>query len=209
MAIFVRKRARRVRLANRLGSRRTKLLLAISFSLIAAASYLLSTDASASESNYYVAMGDLAKDSALDDQSVRLISLDLKDQANRYLQSDSKVSDWVLAKPVRAGELIPLSALTNSSESECVALRVSLGVELSKSIHRGDVIDLWAGASSNSVESAPVQIVSAGLLLEIDSATDSLGQNQQDIEICVSPAEIRSVVYSVSSQDVIVGVLTL
>ena len=209
MAMFVRKRARRVRLANRLGSRKTKLLLAISFSLIAFASYLLSTDTSASESSYYVALGDLAKDSQLDNQSVSLISLDLKEQANRYLQSDSKVSDWVLAKPVRAGELIPLSALTTSSESDCVALKVSLGVELSKSIHRGDVIDLWAGTSSNSVESAPVQIVTAGLLLEIDRATDSLGQAKQAIEICVSPAEIRSVVHSVASQDVIVGVLTL
>lgn len=198
-----------MRLANRLGSRRTKILLTISFALIAVASYLFSSDPITSQSKYYVALGDLAPDSVLDDQVVSSISLDLKEQSNRYLQADSKITKWVLSKAVRAGELIPLSALTTSAQSGCVAIRISLGVPLSKSIHRGDLIDLWAGANGSAVESGPVQIVAAGVLAEIQTATDSLGQASQAIEVCVSPAEIRSIVHSIASQEVIVGVLAL
>ncbi len=208
MAMFIRKRSRRVRLANRMGSRRTKILLATAFALIAVASYLVSSDQNTNRANYYVAIGDLSQNSQLNELSVSLVALDLKEHSNRYLQADSKVSEWVLAKPVRAGELIPLSALTDQALSDCAAIKVALGIDLSKSIHRGDLIDLWAGVNGNGIESAPVQIVTAGLVIEIFSATDSLGQSKQEIEICVSPAEIRSVVHSLANQDVIVGVIS-
>lgn len=206
MAMLIRKRSRRVRLTNRIGSRRTRILLAIAFSLIAVASYLLSSDQNTNQANYYIAVGDLAQNSQLNELSVSLVSLDLKEQSNRYLQADSKVADWVLAKPVRAGELIPLSALTDQERSDCVSIKVSLGIELSKSIHRGDLLDLWAGVNSNGIESAPVQIVTAGLVIEIFGTTDSLGQSKHALEICISPAEIRSVVHSLANQDLIVGV---
>lgn len=198
-----------MRLANRMGSRRTRILLAMAFALVACASYLLSSDTATNQTSYYVALGDLAKDSELSEVNVTSIALDLKDQSNRYLQTDSKVSDWILARPVRAGELIPLSALTSQAQSDCVAIKIALGIELSKTIHRGDFIDLWAGVNGNGLESAPVQIVTAGLVVDIFSATDSLGQSNQQIEICISPGEIRSVVYSLANQDLIVGVLTL
>ena len=208
MAMFVRKRARRVRLSNRLGSRRTRILLAISFSLIAVASYLISSDPSVQQSSYYVAVGDLAPDLQLNEENVALVNLDLKDQANRYLQADSKVSNWVLAKPIRAGELIPLSALSPNEQSDCVAMKIVLGVGLVKEIHRGDLIDLWSAGSAAVVETAPVQIVESGLLMESNSTTDSLGQSKQSIEICVSIAEIRSVVQSLAKQELIVGVIS-
>lgn len=209
MAMLLRKRNRRVRLANRMGSRRTRILLALAFALIAVASFLMSSDPASETKSYLVALTDIAPDSQLNEQTVEIVNLDLNDQENRYLLAESKKSNWVISKPIRAGELIPVSALVDPDEANCIFVKVGLGVELSGSIHRGDLIDLWAGEANSAVESGPVQIVAAGLLREIFTATDSLGQSSQEVEVCVSPAEIRSVVNSIAKQDVIIGVRSL
>ncbi len=95
MAMLLRKRNRRVRLANRMGSRRTRILLALAFALIAVASFLMSSDPASETKSYLVALTDIAPDSQLNEQTVEIVNLDLNDQENRYLLAESKKSNYV------------------------------------------------------------------------------------------------------------------
>jgi hypothetical protein len=77
---------------------------------------------------------------------------------------------------------------------------------LAKTIKIGDNIDLWAADQSISPESIPVQVVTSGELVSKKEATDSFSQAAQSIELCISPAEIRSVVAALASRAALIGV---
>jgi hypothetical protein len=77
---------------------------------------------------------------------------------------------------------------------------------LSADIHRGDLVDVWS-ASPNAVQGAiPNQIVIAAQLVSVAEKTDALSQNQTEVELCISRAEVRSVVNSIALKEVVVVV---
>jgi hypothetical protein len=79
---------------------------------------------------------------------------------------------------------------------------------MSQAIKRGDLVDLWSAEQAASVETIPVQIVTAGELISIKNATDGFSQNTQTIEVCVSVAEIRSIVQAIAKKATVVAVRT-
>lgn len=208
MSMMLRRRKRKVSLPGRLGSRRSRMLISLALILIALASFLFSTESNRSSKEYYVALSDLAQQSELTEDNVSLVRLDLGQQQDRYLTPADTKKTWLIKSPVRAGELVPMSALEDINQADCVAMKIQLGIELSQTIHVGDQLDIWAGEQNSSVDTFPVQIITKGQLRKIYRQTDSLSQTVEAIEICVSVAEIRSVVHSIAKQDVLVGVLT-
>jgi hypothetical protein len=77
---------------------------------------------------------------------------------------------------------------------------------MANTIKVGDSLDLWAADQSSVAESIPVQIVTAGELVKTVIATDTFSQSAQSIEICVSVAEIRSVVSAIARRATIVAI---
>ncbi|MFM8926686.1 MAG: SAF domain-containing protein [Rhodoluna sp.] len=208
MSMMLRRRTRKVSLAGRLGSRRSRLLISFSLVLVALASFFFSSEGNSNSKEYFVAVTDLAQESELTEDNVALVRLELGEQQDSYLQPSAKKTTWLLRTPVRAGELVPLSALEDLNQADCVAMKMHLGIELSEVIRLGNLLDIWAGQQNSSVDSAPVQIVTRGELRKIFRQTDALSRSAESIEICVSVAEIRSVVHSIAKQDVLVGVLS-
>jgi hypothetical protein len=207
MAIFIRKRTRSVKLNNRWGSRRNKLLLSFALTLIALASWLASSSAEDNRVSYSVAAVDLASGSPVTKANVSSVKLDLQDTGNLYLSSKNH-NKFFLKSPVAAGHLIPLSALVTENFQDCSAVIMSLGTPMSQAIKKGDLVDLWSAEQASSLESIPVQIVTAGELISIKNATDGFSQNTQTIEVCVSIAEIRSTVQAIAKKATVVAVRT-
>jgi hypothetical protein len=207
MAMLMRKRNRKVKLTSRLGSRRNRLLVFSIFSLLFTAVWVSGIGTPETGSSYLVATSDLPSYTQLSEATANSITLDLKTEATKYIPADSKMASWFLAKPVRAGELIPTSAVMPEQVSSCTAMKLSLGMTLNSSIHKGDRLDIWSGEPSLSSSSVPIQIVSAAQLLSINSSTDALSQSIQTIEICVNEAEIRSVVNAIAQKLVVIAVL--
>jgi hypothetical protein len=77
---------------------------------------------------------------------------------------------------------------------------------MANTIKVGDSIDLWAAEQSSSIESVPIQVVTAGELVSVKLSTDSFSQSAQTIEVCVSPAEIRSVVSAIARKATVVAI---
>ena len=102
--------------------------------------------------------------------------------------------------------MISVSSLAPSKYSECAPLVVALAVELAGSIRVGDAIDLWSAEPATGVETIPVEVVSARELMSVKAQEENYIQTAQTIEVCVSPAEIRSVVAAISKKSTIIGV---
>ena len=207
MSFFIRKRKRSVQLNNRRGSRRNRILLAISLCVIAVASWVVSIGSEVPPDQYLVAASNLSSNSDLTEANVIALPMDLRETENLYLQaSEENLSKWTLTRPVSAGELIPLSSLAPIARSSCSELSVALGVALASNIKVGDRIDLWAASQITSVETIPVQVVSSAELVNIKVDTDTYSQFPQQVEVCVTPAEVRSVVAAIATKSTVIGI---
>ena len=207
MSFFIRKRKRSVQLNNRRGSRRNRILGAIALCIIAVASWVVSISSEVPADHYLVAATNLSSNSALSDANLLSLPMDLRETENLYLQaSEENLIKWTLIRPVSAGELIPLSSIALSTRSTCSELSVALGVNLASNIKVGDRIDLWAANQVTSIESIPVQVVSAAELVNIKVDTDTYSQFTQQVEVCVTPAEVRSVVAAIATKSTVIGV---
>jgi hypothetical protein len=207
MPILIRKRKRTIQLNNRWGSRRNRILFALSLSLTAVASWLLVANTEVPLQRYLVATSNIATSSTLGEANLSTQEMDLKEGESQYLKAtDQNLMSWVLVRPVNAGELIPMSAIAPVSNSDCAQVVVDLAVRLASTVREGEKVDLWAAEQANSLESIPTQVVTAGELVSIKMATDSFSQSIQTIEICVSPGEIRSLVSAISRKSTIIGI---
>ncbi|MEI7420385.1 MAG: hypothetical protein WCK24_05965, partial [Actinomycetes bacterium] len=157
--------------------------------------------------SYSVAAVDLASGSQVTKANVSSVKLDLQDTGNLYLSSKNH-NKFFLKSPIAAGHLIPLSALVTENFQDCSAVIMSLGTPMSQAIKKGDLVDLWSAEQAASLESIPVQIVTAGELISIKNATDGFSSNTQTIEVCVSIAEIRSTVQAIAKKATVVAVRT-
>jgi hypothetical protein len=207
MSMFMRKRKRSVQLNNRIGSRRNRILFAISLSLVSAASWLLVANSEVPMNKYLVASTNISSSIKLTEANLISVEMDLGENQSSYLEEESlELDDWVLIRPVSPGELIPLSAIAPTRSTDCSDLVVQLGIGLASAVKVGDRIDLWAADSTNSIESIPVQVVTAAELISIKQSTDSFSQGVQSVEICISAAEIRSAVSSIARKSTLVGI---
>lgn len=207
MSFFIRKRKRSVQLNNRRGSRRNRILATISLCLIAVASWVISIGSEVPQDQYFVAATNLSSNSDLGEANLIALPMDLQETENLYLQaSQENLSKWTLTRPVNAGELIPLSSLAPITRSICSELSVALGVALASNIKVGDRIDLWAANQATSIETIPVQVVSSAELVNIKVDTDSYSQFPQQVEVCVTPAEVRSVVAAIATKSTVIGI---
>ena len=206
--MLMRKRNRKVKLTSRMGSRRNRLLIVTIFSLLIAAVWVSGAGVTPPGKYFLVAKSDLSSYTQLSEANSDSVLIDLKDESQEYVQTESKMSSWFLAKPVRAGELIPASALIPEPVSTCTAMKLSLGMTLNSSIHTGDLLDIWSGQPNYTANAIPIQIVSGAELLSANTTTDALSQSVQTIEVCVNQAEIRSVVNAIAQKLEVIAVLS-
>ena len=207
MSIFIRKRQRSVKLNNRWGSRRNRILFATALALLASAAWLASSATEPELNQYLVANSNISSSTPLTSSKLTAVGMNLAEVEGQYLlATQANLSSWVLTRPVNAGELIPQSAVSQAKTAECAQLVVALGVNMANTIKVGDSLDLWAADQSSVAVSIPVQIVTAGELVKTVTATDAFSQSAQSIEICVSAAEIRSVVSAIAGRATIVAI---
>jgi len=207
MSMFIRKRTTSVRLNNRWGSRRNRILIALSLCIIAVASWAVSISSVTPLTEYLVATSNISSGSKINESNLIASAMDLDETSTLYLQaSEQNLSDWVVVRPVNVGELIPMSSIAPKKNADCTVMVVNLGVNLATVIKVGDKLDLWAAAQANTIDSIPVQVVSSAELVSSQLNTESYSQSAQSIEVCVWPAEVRSVVSAIATKATIVGI---
>jgi hypothetical protein len=117
------------------------------------------------------ASGDLAAGTVLDGGDLVAVSVRLDDVAGQYLATSTRPEGRVLGRAVRAGELLPRSALEEATGLVQLALPVQAGY-VPPGLTRGQVVDVYAvaapavGATGKTggkvdlvVSAAPVQAV--------------------------------------------------
>jgi hypothetical protein len=117
------------------------------------------------------AAGDLAAGTVLDQGDLVAVSVRLDDAADRYLATSTHPEGRVLGRAVRAGELLPRSAMAESTGLVQLALPVQAGF-VPPSLTRGQLVDVYAVA---------------------DPAVGAKGRTGGDVDLVVSAAPVQAV----------------
>jgi hypothetical protein len=117
------------------------------------------------------AAGDLAAGTLVGEADLVAVSVRLDDAASAYLASSTHPEGRVLGRAVRAGELLPRSALEESTGLVQLALPVQSGY-VPPSLARGQVVDVYAVA---------------------DPSVGATGQTGGDVTLVVSRAPVQAV----------------
>lgn len=195
------------RVSSRFAGSRNKVLLFVALVLLAAAAWLTNNNQGPVSQEFFVASRDLPKSTELDSSTVSVAEMQLNEVKDKYLSANqNELGKWFLTKPVLAGELIPLSAIASIKEANCTPIILTLGSMLPTAIKIGSNVDIWAAEQSSSTESMPHEVALSAELIGIKVENDGIGQTNQSIEICVSVAEVRSVVEAIAKKSTVVAV---
>jgi SAF domain-containing protein len=115
--------------------------------------------------------GDLAAGTVLGADDLVAVSVRLDDVAGQYLATSTRPEGRVLGRAVRAGELLPRSALEEATGLVQLALPVQAGY-VPPGLTRGQVVDVYAVA---------------------DPAVGATGQTGGDVDLVVSAAPVQAV----------------
>ncbi len=186
---------------------RSKLLIFIALVLLAAAAWFANSDSESTARGYFVASRDLAKSTSIDGTTVESMQADLGASGGRYLLADEgQLDKWFLTEPVASGELIPISSLASSKEKDCSPMILSLGSTLPTTLRAGSIVDLWAAQQSPTIDSIPYELALGAELISVREIDSGMGESQHKVEVCVSAAEVRSVVEAIAKQSTVVAV---
>jgi hypothetical protein len=115
----------------------------------------------------WAARSDLAPGTTLTVDDLKAVDVRLGDAATRYLSAGTRPEGEVLARAVRAGELLPFSALEEPAEHVRLALPVQAGY-LPPGLSSGQLIDVYAVADPTA---GAVGVADGSVTLVVRQAT--------------------------------------
>jgi len=196
-----------IRVRRNFVATRSKLLIVIALVLLATAAWFANSDPGSTTREYFVASRDLAKSTKIASTTVERMQADIATSGGRYLLADEgQLDKWFLTEPVASGELIPISSLASKRQEDCSPIILSLGSTLPSTLRAGSIVDLWAAQQSLTVDSIPYELALGAELLSVREYDTGMGESQQKVEVCVSAAEVRSVVEAIAKQSTVVAV---
>ncbi len=161
----------------------------------------------------WAAAGDLAQGTVLSAEDLVADPVRLDDVSQAYLSTTTRPAGRVLGRAVRAGELLPRSALAEPTGSVQLALPVQAGF-VPPSLTRGQLVDVYAvadpvtgatGATGGAVDlvvsAAPVQAVSGRGEGVLSSATTTV-----QVVVSVAPDEAPGVLAAIGGRALVVVV---
>ncbi|PRY51832.1 flagellar basal body P-ring formation chaperone FlgA [Geodermatophilus tzadiensis] len=154
--------------------------------------------------------GDLAAGTVLGAGDLVAVDVRLGDAAGAYLSTGTDPAGRTLARAVRAGELLPRTALEEPQELVQVALPVQAGY-VPPGLERGQVVDVYgvtdpAGTTTGEgvvlvVRAAPVQAVSGRAEGVLSTATTTV-----QVVVSVPAAEAPGVLGAIGGRPLVVVV---
>ena len=172
--------------------------------------------ASSHTSPVWAATKNLAAGTVLTPTDLVAVDVNLADNATRYLAAGTDVTGVVgssLQAPVEAGELLPVSAVTQTKPGRVVVIGVAPDRK-APGVDHGSVIDVYlTRGGTSSAAPAQTEQIAAGITVQSITAPASGGlsgatSNRYQIAVLVSAAVADSLVKTLPEGDATVVLVT-
>ncbi|ASK64907.1 flagellar biosynthesis protein FlgA [Brachybacterium avium] len=133
-----------------------------------------------------------------------LVAVDLRlgEQTDRYIGTVEAIPEGAVAlRTIRAGELVPISAVGQSAEVPLRPVVIPVGAAVAESVVPGATVELWhtAPAAEKGAEAQARLLVPDAVVRRIDEGS-SLGMREMSVELLV-PSDKLDEVLEVLSQE--------
>ncbi len=108
-------------------------------------------------------------------EALRVVDVRVPDEATAYLRAGTDLEGLVVTRVVRAGELVPASAVATESDTGSRAVAVTTGGRLSGDVVEGSLVDLWfvpepvTGAADDDA-APPRELARSLVVAEVDES---------------------------------------
>ncbi len=166
--------------------------------------------AAADESvDVWAAAGDLSAGTTLTEADLVVVAVRLFDAAPAYLAADADLVGRVLDRPVRAGELVPGSAVRRPSDRVSVALPVAAAA-VPNDLRRGQLVDVYA--SGQDAQGAPVTtrlVLAAAPVQAVDGGEGSFSSasGTRQVVVSVDSVDAAALLAAITGRDLALAVL--
>lgn len=157
------------------------------------------------------AVGDLAAGTVLAADDLVAVEVRLQDVTGSYLSAGSPLEGRTLSRSVRAGELVPRSAVEAPAALVRLALPVQAGY-VPPDLHRGHLVDAYAtepaGAGAAPVADAGVRRVLAGVPVQAVSGRSqgmlSTPTTTVQVVVSVPPEQVPQILTAIAGRALVV-----
>jgi len=164
----------------------------------------LIVNAASNTVSVYAAAGPLLEGSALEPGNLVTKEVRIPDYESHYLAPEITDTDWWqdqphLTRPIAAGELVPLAALTNAPNSSLRPVTISVAAGSEHGLTVGGTVDLWHVSDTNS--DAEPRLLAEGLQVSAiseDSGPLSIAGSKA-VTVLVPLADLKVVLDAKSS----------
>ncbi len=154
----------------------------------------------------YAARAALSPGDRVDAADFVVQSVRLGDLTGRYLgDGDVPHDGLVVTKAVAAGELVPASAVGETSGTRMTSVVVAVRGQLAKSVSAGAVVDVWAAHEVQNQEfGAPAVLVSAATVVRlVETAGIIADDSGGSVEVLVPRTKVARVLEAIANEDAI------
>ncbi|KQX06447.1 MULTISPECIES: hypothetical protein [unclassified Leifsonia] len=152
----------------------------------------------------YVARDALVVGQAVDADDLVITSVRLGDGADVYLAATAPPADGlVMTRSVLAGEMIPASAVSTTTQAGLTSVVVTVSGRLPESVATGSVVDLWAARASKADGfDPPVVLVPGATVAAVREADGFLADGDgRAVELLVPRDDIALVLEAIADDD--------
>jgi hypothetical protein len=152
---------------------------------------------------------DLGADTTLTASDVTLRSVRLDEVAGRYVAGSEQLRGLVLRRPVGKDELLPLSAVSRSGDTDRRRVVIEVDRYGAAGLRKGGVVDVYAVREvTGGADPAKPQLVLSGVTVaeNVDPGTRSFGGSgaKTGVTLSVAGADVATVIDAVAHGTVYV-----
>lgn len=149
-----------------------------------------------------VARSAIVPGDAISAEDLETVELRLGEQTDHYVGTPEAIPEGAVAlRTIRAGELVPLSAIGQSAEVPLRPVVIPVDAAVAESVVPGAMVELWhtAPAAEEGADAQAGLLVPDAVVRRIDEGS-SLGMQEMSVEVLV-PSDSVDEVLEVLSQD--------
>lgn len=161
-------------------------------------------------STVYVASSNITLGEQLTTENMKTQEVQLGDTLENYLHVDMPVGQEARANTfISAGELIPVTSITNSALGSRRPINVELPADLSSSITPGSFVDVWIAKreSSGNTYEVPEKLSSmVEVAARVESGGGLVGTHGTNLELLVEPNQLEPLLQALANESRIIVV---
>lgn len=149
-----------------------------------------------------VARSAIVPGDAISAEDLETVELRLGEQTDHYVGTPEAIPEGAVAlRTIRAGELVPMSAIGQSAEVPLRPVVIPVDAAVAESVVPGAMVELWhtAPAAEEGADAQAGLLVPDAVVRRIDEGS-SLGMQEMSVEVLV-PSDSVDEVLEVLSQD--------